>query len=117
MWADTIRELAADLNSICERRKLLAENIEAVFKAHPLGKIISTMCGFGPTSRSKNPRRNRRPTPLHQRQQASLLRWARTHKLAVRQQNNSTQTGSSDLRVESGVLGVWDWWGSPHDRR
>ncbi|MDE0267463.1 MAG: IS110 family transposase [Acidimicrobiaceae bacterium] len=48
VWADTVRELAADLDSICERRKLLAEDIEAVFMAHPLGKVISTMCGFGP---------------------------------------------------------------------
>lgn len=47
-WGDTISELAADLDRICERRDRLAGDIEEAFLAHPLGKVLSTMCGFGP---------------------------------------------------------------------
>lgn len=47
-WGDTISELAADLDRICERRDRLAGDIEEAFLAHPLGKVLSSMCGFGP---------------------------------------------------------------------
>ena len=47
-WGDTISELAADLGRICERRDRLAADIEEAFLAHPLGKVLSSMCGFGP---------------------------------------------------------------------
>ena len=47
-WGDTISELAADLDRICARRDRLAGEIEEAFQAHPLGKVLSTMCGFGP---------------------------------------------------------------------
>ncbi len=47
-WGDTIRDLAADLDRICVRRDRLAVDIEEAFMAHPLGKVLSSMCGFGP---------------------------------------------------------------------
>jgi len=47
-WGDTISELAADLDRICSRRDRLAGDIEEAFLAHPLGKVLSSMCGFGP---------------------------------------------------------------------
>ena len=47
-WGDTITDLAADLDRICERRDQLAGDIEEAFKAHPLGKVLASMCGFGP---------------------------------------------------------------------
>ena len=47
-WGDTISELAADLDRICGRRDQLTADIEEAFLAHPLGKVLSTMCGFGP---------------------------------------------------------------------
>lgn len=47
-WGDTISELAADLNRINERRGQLADDIEEAFLEHPLGKVLTTLCGFGP---------------------------------------------------------------------
>jgi len=47
-WGDTISELAADLDRTCSRRDRLAGDIEEAFLAHPLGKVLSSMCGFGP---------------------------------------------------------------------
>ena len=47
-WGDTITDLAADLDRICSRRDRLAGDIEEAFGAHPLGKVLSSMCGFGP---------------------------------------------------------------------
>ena len=47
-WGDTIAELAADLNRINERRDRLAADIEQAFMEHPLGKVLTTLCGFGP---------------------------------------------------------------------
>ena len=47
-WGDAVSELAADLDRICERRDRLADDIEAAFLAHPLGKVLASMCGFGP---------------------------------------------------------------------
>ena len=47
-WGDTISELAADLDRICERRDHLAADIEDAFMAHPLGKVLASLCGFGP---------------------------------------------------------------------
>ena len=47
-WGDTITELAADLDRICARRDHLAADIEAAFMEHPLGKVLASLCGFGP---------------------------------------------------------------------
>ncbi len=47
-WGNTICELAGDLNGICARRDQLAADIEEAFLAHPLGKVLASMCGFGP---------------------------------------------------------------------
>jgi len=47
-WGDTIAELAADLNRINERRDRLAADIEQAFGEHPLGKVLTTLSGFGP---------------------------------------------------------------------
>ena len=47
-WGVTISELATDLDRICSRRDRLAGDIEEAFLAHPLGKVLSSMCGFGP---------------------------------------------------------------------
>ena len=47
-WGDAISDLASDLDRICERRRQLEEHIEEAFMAHPLGKVLSSLCGFGP---------------------------------------------------------------------
>lgn len=47
-WGETIRELATDLNRICARRDQLATDIKEAFMAHPLGKVLDSLCGFGP---------------------------------------------------------------------
>ncbi len=47
-WGDAVSELAADLDRVCERRGRLAGDIEAAFLAHPLGKVLASMCGSGP---------------------------------------------------------------------
>ena len=47
-WSDTIGDLATDLDRIIARRDQLAADIEAAFLEHPLGKVLNTMCGFGP---------------------------------------------------------------------
>ena len=47
-WGETIGDLAADLNRTISRRHQLETDIEKVFLEHPLGKVLNTMCGFGP---------------------------------------------------------------------
>ena len=47
-WGHTITELAADLDRVCARRDHLAADIEAAFMDHPLGKVLASLCGFGP---------------------------------------------------------------------
>ena len=47
-WSETIADLAADLDRICARRDQLAGDIEAAFQTHPLGKVLASLCGFGP---------------------------------------------------------------------
>ena len=47
-WSGTIADLASDLDRICARRDLLANEIEEAFLAHPLGKVLASLCGFGP---------------------------------------------------------------------
>ena len=47
-WGDTISDLAADLDRICVRRDRLITDIEEAFLAHPLGKVLASLCEFGP---------------------------------------------------------------------
>ena len=47
-WSGTIADLASDLDRICARRDLLANEIKEAFLAHPLGKVLASLCGFGP---------------------------------------------------------------------
>ena len=47
-WGDTISDLATDLDRICVRRDQIAVDINNVFMEHPLGKVLSSLCGFGP---------------------------------------------------------------------
>ena len=47
-WGHTISELAADLDRICARRDQLTGDIAEAFMAHPLGKVLNSLCGFGP---------------------------------------------------------------------
>ena len=47
-WGEIITGLIADLERIFQQRKELGEQIEQVFLSHPLGKVLVTLCGFGP---------------------------------------------------------------------
>lgn len=47
-WGQTIRELAADLDRVADNRDQLTADIEDAFLAHPLGKVLASLCGFGP---------------------------------------------------------------------
>ena len=47
-WGETIRDLAADLDRIIAQRKSLEADIGQAFLEHPLGKVLNSMCGFGP---------------------------------------------------------------------
>ena len=47
-WGEIISGLAADIERISTHRVDLAAQIEETFLAHPLGKVLVTMCGFGP---------------------------------------------------------------------
>ena len=47
-WGETISDLTADLDRIIDRRQRLAADIEEAFLEHPLGKVLNSMCGFGP---------------------------------------------------------------------
>ncbi len=47
-WGETIGDLAADLDRVIARRQRLAADIEEAFLEHPLGKVLNSMCGFGP---------------------------------------------------------------------
>ena len=45
---EVIADLAGDLTKISSRRDALKGDIEEAFLAHPLGKVLVTLCGFGP---------------------------------------------------------------------
>ena len=47
-WGETIGDLTADLDRIISRRERLESDIGAAFLEHPLGKVLNSMCGFGP---------------------------------------------------------------------
>ena len=47
-WGETISDLAADLDRVITQRVSLAADIEEAFLEHPLGKVLNSMCGFGP---------------------------------------------------------------------
>ena len=47
-WGEVIADLAGDLTKIAARRDALKGDIEEAFLAHPLGKVLVTLCGFGP---------------------------------------------------------------------
>jgi transposase len=47
-WGEVIGDLIADLERITTRRKTLGATIEELFLAHPLGKVLVTLTGFGP---------------------------------------------------------------------
>ena len=47
-WGETIGDLTADLDRTITRRQQLEADIKAAFLYHPLGKVLNSMCGFGP---------------------------------------------------------------------
>jgi transposase len=47
-WGQVVGELLADLDRIQLQRGRLATQIEEAFLSHPLGKVLVTLCGFGP---------------------------------------------------------------------
>jgi len=47
-WGEVIADLISDLDRVQRRRDELAGTIEEVFLSHPLGKVLVTLCGFGP---------------------------------------------------------------------
>lgn len=47
-WGQVVGELLADLDRIQLQRGRLATQIEDAFLSHPLGKVLVTLCGFGP---------------------------------------------------------------------
>jgi transposase len=47
-WGEVIIDLVGDLDRIHTRRAELAKQIEEVFLQHPLAKVLTSLCGFGP---------------------------------------------------------------------
>lgn len=47
-WGDVISDLLSDLERTSGQRDELETVIEEVFLSHPLGKVLVTLCGFGP---------------------------------------------------------------------
>lgn len=47
-WGEIISGLTTDIERITGQRAELAAQIEETFLAHPLGKVLVTLCGFGP---------------------------------------------------------------------
>lgn len=47
-WGEVITDLAIDLDRLHRQRAELATTIEEAFLEHPLGKVLVTLCGFGP---------------------------------------------------------------------
>ncbi|WP_419929274.1 IS110 family transposase [Candidatus Poriferisocius sp.] len=47
-WGEIIVDLAGDINRVNSRRNQIAKDIKAIYKSHPLGKVLDSMCGFGP---------------------------------------------------------------------
>ena len=61
-WGDTICDLAADLARINARRSQIAADIETAFMEHPLGKVLASLCGFGPRTSAEPSLRSATPT-------------------------------------------------------
>jgi len=47
-WGEVIIDLTTDLDRTHRQRDELAGSIEEAFLLHPLGKVLVTLCGFGP---------------------------------------------------------------------
>ena len=47
-WGEVIADLTGDLERIHTRRSQLTATIEEAFLEHPLGRVLVTLCGFGP---------------------------------------------------------------------
>jgi transposase len=47
-WGGVISDLLADLDRVSRQRDELESVIDEVFQSHPLGKVLVTLCGFGP---------------------------------------------------------------------
>lgn len=47
-WGEVISDLVGDLDRIYRQRAELETVIDEVFSSHPLGKVLVTLCGFGP---------------------------------------------------------------------
>jgi transposase len=47
-WGEVISDLAADLDRIHSQRAALESQLSEVFAKHPLGKVLVSLCGFGP---------------------------------------------------------------------
>lgn len=54
------------IERIFEQRRQLGEQIEQVFLSHPLGKVLVTLCGFGPRTGART-----EPSPRSVTQPAS----------------------------------------------
>lgn len=52
-WGEAIGALARDLDRLITERDQLTTQIEEVFNQHPQGKVLGTMCGFGPRTGSR----------------------------------------------------------------
>jgi transposase len=47
-WGEIIAALVTDLDRLIEQRQAIVKQIDQVFRQHPLGKVLVTLCGFGP---------------------------------------------------------------------
>lgn len=47
-WDEVTTDLAGDLERVTSHRDELRDEIEEVFRQHPLGHVLVTLCGFGP---------------------------------------------------------------------
>lgn len=76
-WGEVIADLAGDLTKIAARRDALKGDIEEAFLAHPLGKVLVTLCGFGP--RPEQGPSPRSVTPTDSRPEDTSRRTPRWH--------------------------------------
>ena len=47
-WGEIIAPLVADLDRLIEQRQVILNQIDQVFRQHSLGKVLVTLCRFGP---------------------------------------------------------------------
>ncbi len=104
-WGEVIGDLVADLERVHRRRDQLAGTIEEAFLAHPLGKVLVTLCGFGPRTGARTLAEIGDPNRFDNGGRlAAYAGLAPTDRRSGRSINNTSQNRSGNHRLKNAMF-------------